>query len=255
LTYCTHGTMFRFLALSAAVLGPLSATATELQTDWDDDGSTEYCPLPSDKPNPCAPDNTDYCCDWDCTYCGSAEYCETQSPFKRHSGQCNPRYQPAPGTSICGNHYVPCLGPYCRDEPKKGENPCRSNRKDYCCEYQCDYCGPKDFCENFAPSARHSGVCNPDHKREGWLCKNYYRKCSSRQDFYSSNELPEAGLRGLEEPNLTNDLPKTELSDKSATDIKTRDVDKNLASDGKENLSASKTRNGDENLTLQAKDA
>ena len=247
--------MFRFVVLSAAMLGGVSATATELQA-YDDDVAIDYCPLPSDKANPCAPDKTDYCCDWDCTYCGSAEYCETQSPFKSHSGQCNPHYRPKPGTSICGNHYVPCLGPYCRDEPKKGENPCRKNRMDYCCEYECDYCGPKDFCENFAPSARHSGVCNPNHQRSGWLCKNYYRKCSSRQDFYSSNELPEAGLlldSANEEPNLTNDLPKAELADKSDKNVKTRDADENLTSEGKKNLNAIKTRNGDENLSSQGK--
>ena len=51
-------------------------------------------------------------------------------------------------------------------------NPCRYDRQDYCCDWSCTYCGPRDYCVNHSPLQAHSGVCNPDYDRG--VCENYY---------------------------------------------------------------------------------
>ena len=51
-------------------------------------------------------------------------------------------------------------------------NPCRDDRLDYCCDFECSYCGPRDYCVRFSPFQTHSGVCQPDYI--GNICGNYY---------------------------------------------------------------------------------
>jgi hypothetical protein len=51
-------------------------------------------------------------------------------------------------------------------------NPCRDDRMDYCCDFMCSHCGPRDYCVHASPFHAHSGVCNPEF--QGGVCENYY---------------------------------------------------------------------------------
>lgn len=68
-------------------------------------------------------------------------------------------------------------GMYCDDGHDGYSNPCAQDRSDHCCDYDCSWCGPADFCERFSPFRAHSGVCNPDY--QGQICGTMYSDCGS----------------------------------------------------------------------------
>jgi hypothetical protein len=61
---------------------------------------------------------------------------------------------------------------YLQTDHDGSSNPCRSDRTDYCCDFSCTYCGPREYCTALSPFQAHSGVCNPDYS--GAVCENYF---------------------------------------------------------------------------------
>jgi hypothetical protein len=194
-------TLASTLAICVALAaGQFTASAPTPKTD---SNKSNYCKKGhAVGQNPCSPAGTDYCCESDCTYCGSQDYCDNFSPEKADSGVCNSAYVPPAGDDVCQNFYVPCIGPYCKDEHPVGTNPCSPAGTgmhpfnlwnvafissvhvlaDYCCESDCTYCGSQDFCDNFSPEKTDSGVCNSAYVPPAGddVCQNYYTPCSNQ---------------------------------------------------------------------------
>eukprot|EP01062_Namystynia_karyoxenos_P010230 TRINITY_DN13622_c0_g1_i1.p2 TRINITY_DN13622_c0_g1~~TRINITY_DN13622_c0_g1_i1.p2 ORF type:complete len:182 (+),score=0.05 TRINITY_DN13622_c0_g1_i1:84-629(+) len=63
---------------------------------------------------------------------------------------------------------------YCNQGHDGLTNPCGLG--DHCCDFQCRYCGPADYCLKHSPGLAHSGACNPDYY--GGLCLNYFQPCA-----------------------------------------------------------------------------
>lgn len=68
------------------------------------------------------------------------------------------------------------IGDYCNINHDGITNPCRDDRSDYCCNCNCDYCGPLEYCNQLSPFGSHCGVCNPEY--QGGVCLNHYEVCS-----------------------------------------------------------------------------
>jgi hypothetical protein len=67
-------------------------------------------------------------------------------------------------------------GTYC-ESTGAASNPCATDGSDYCCDYDCTWCGPMDFCQRFSPFRAHSGVCSSSYV--GTICANHYEVCTS----------------------------------------------------------------------------
>ena len=99
-----------------------------------------------------------------------------------HDGVCDvPRYC-SYGTddSDCKTTASPATSPatdYCNNNHHGNTNPCASDRSDFCCDRDCTYCGPSDYCERYSPFRTHSGTCNPSYS--GGVCKNYFSVCTN----------------------------------------------------------------------------
>ena len=70
------------------------------------------------------------------------------------------------------------IEPYCDSNHDGKSNPCSSDFSDYCCDCECTYCGPKDYCEKYSPFKKNCRSCKPVPMK---VCKNYFSKtaCTS----------------------------------------------------------------------------
>merc|ERR1712048_621130 len=70
---------------------------------------------------------------------------------------------------------IPTASPYCNMQHDGSTNPCKGDKSDFCCDYECTHCGPATYCSLYSPFKSHSGYCNPDYV--GGVCPNYYALC------------------------------------------------------------------------------
>jgi hypothetical protein len=61
-----------------------------------------------------------------------------------------------------------------------GENPCKQDGTDFCCDYSCTYCGPQEYCDQYSPFLSDSGVYNFDYTPPPGtdICANYFEPCT-----------------------------------------------------------------------------
>jgi hypothetical protein len=82
--------------------------------------------------------------------------------------------KPIPKKAVVGD------SPYCEVGHDFGENPCKQDGTDFCCDYSCTYCGPQEYCDQFSPFHSDSGVCNSDYVPPPGtdICANYFEPCT-----------------------------------------------------------------------------
>ena len=69
-------------------------------------------------------------------------------------------------------------GGYCNVNHDGTFHPCKADSSDYCCDCQCTYCGPKDYCNSYSPFGPNDcGICNPGYTGSP-LCMNHFESCT-----------------------------------------------------------------------------
>ena len=74
--------------------------------------------------------------------------------------------------------------PFCDTKHDGESNPCASDFSDYCCDCDCNHCGPLDYCLMYSPEKKHCRSCKPGTNHA--VCKNYYTK---RREASCANQL------------------------------------------------------------------
>ena len=73
-------------------------------------------------------------------------------------------------------------------------------QSDYCCDGDCTYCGPYQYCVNHSPMKDQHGTCSPSYRPVGKMCPNLYKACPADPNGTAWHGIVGACVRVLSAP-------------------------------------------------------